>query len=262
MCARSPDAIEAEFVIRKPRAGEPRELAELHVECWRQTHSHLLAPDYFCQDLVGQRLPTWQNIVSTGAERPVVIAEHDSHLIEFGPRASRSTRTPRPLELYNLYLHVNHQGCGTGQALMDAAIDELPAFLWFAEGQSVDTSVLCPQPVPCRRCCGHRKHRSHRSAPHQVARAGLCLKHPRHVTKAVQPHRSANGDVDDRGLHLRWGMMRDRSPIPKRSRDLDRQDLRGRETVAGRGSIIATLATLITSGRATRPWAVNTQGEG
>ena len=134
MGTRSSDAVGAGFVIRKPRAGEERELAELHVACWRQTYSHLLLPEYFSQDLVGQRLPMWQNIVATSAERPAVVAEQDGLLIGFAVAgAPIHPGPPRPLQLYSLYLHADHHGCGAGQSLMDAVIGEQPAFLWVAQ---------------------------------------------------------------------------------------------------------------------------------
>lgn len=134
MGAASSGAVEAGFLIRKPCAGEERELAELHVKCWRQTYSRLLPPGYFSQDLVGQRLPMWQNIVATSAERPVVVAERDGVLIGFAlAGAPIHPDPPRPLQLYSLYLHADHHGSGAGQALIDAVIGEQPAFLWVAE---------------------------------------------------------------------------------------------------------------------------------
>lgn len=130
MGTASASAAEAEFLIRKPRAGEEQALAKLHVECWRQTYSRLLPPDYFSQDLVAQRLPMWQTIVGASAELPVAVAERDGALIGFAPTCPDP---PRPLKLYNLYLHADHYGCGAGQALIDAVIGEQPAFLWVAQ---------------------------------------------------------------------------------------------------------------------------------
>ncbi len=98
---RSSDAAEAGSVIRKHRAGEERKLAELHVECWRQTYSRLLPPDYFSQDPVGERLPMSQNIVATSAERPAVVAEQDDLLIGFA--LAGAPIHPDPLRLLQLY---------------------------------------------------------------------------------------------------------------------------------------------------------------
>lgn len=101
------------------------------MECWRQTYSRLLPPDYFSQDPVGQRLPMSQNIVATSAERPAVVAEQDDLLIGFAlAGAPIHPDPPRPLQLYNLYLHADHHGSGAGQALIDAVISGVDPCWW------------------------------------------------------------------------------------------------------------------------------------
>lgn len=134
MDTASVSVADANFLIRKPCAGEEQALAELHVECWRQTYSRLLPPGYFSQDLVVQRLSMWQTIVGARAELPIAVAERDGVLIGFAlAGAPTCPNPPRPLKLYNLYLHADHHGCGAGQALLDAVIGEQPAFLWVAQ---------------------------------------------------------------------------------------------------------------------------------
>lgn len=172
MGTASSDAVDAGFLIRKPCAGEERELAELHVECWRQTYSRLLPPGYFSQDLVGQRLPMWQNIVAISAERPVVVAERDGVLIGFALAGANPPGSSPPAGVVQPVL-ARRPPRIRSRTVADRRRDRRAAGLPLGRRrQSTGTSLLRSQPVPPRRCRGHQRHRPDRSAPNPIARAG------------------------------------------------------------------------------------------
>jgi len=128
------------FTLRKPILEDAVELAALHVECWKQTYTQLLPEGFFNAEHSQQRVSTWQRILSDpNPNFHVALAfNEDGEMIGFSfaaPWTKDAVDVPAGIEreLYNLYLHHDHHGSGAGQALMDAALGDQPAFLWVAE---------------------------------------------------------------------------------------------------------------------------------
>jgi len=62
------------------------------------------------------------------------VAESDGAVIGFsGVGGGNHEEHPRPLELGALYVLADYHGSGAGQALLDAAIGDAPAFLFVAD---------------------------------------------------------------------------------------------------------------------------------
>lgn len=105
----------------------------MHVRAWQQAYAHLLPADRLASLDVGERAGTWRRILDAGAT-DVWVAESpaDSVVGWASTSAGRGADAPRPVELEGIYVLAEKYGSGLGQALLDAAIGENPAFLWVA----------------------------------------------------------------------------------------------------------------------------------
>lgn len=122
---------------------------------WRDAYAHLLSPGFLAD------LPTG----SDGFRRAIelgratfVVAELDAEVVGFaiaGP--PREDEAPRDLELALIYQYPRAHGSGTGQALLDAAIGDRPAYLWVAEGN--------PRAIAFYRRNGFTPDGAHKTAP-------------------------------------------------------------------------------------------------
>lgn len=109
-------------------------IAHAHILAWQQTYSHLVAAGELDDLSVARRTRRWEAILVDGRTR-VWVAESDGEVVGF---SSVGTPTgpdnPRPLELEAIYLVEAVHGSGLGQALLDAALGDEPAFLFVAAG--------------------------------------------------------------------------------------------------------------------------------
>jgi ribosomal protein S18 acetylase RimI-like enzyme len=120
--------------VRPADSRDAQRLAEIHVECWKQTYSRLLSAEFFAQQSVSDKLAMWSGIL-TGPRRPRHhVAEVDGTVVGFsGTRLVALDDSPREIELWGIYLLKDHHGSGLGQQLLDASLGESPAMLWVAE---------------------------------------------------------------------------------------------------------------------------------
>lgn len=78
------------------------------------------------------RVARWRETIA-GTEEKAWIAERDGVPVGWATTSERDgTRQPRRLEFNGMYVLANAHGSGAGQALLDAAIDDAPTFLWVA----------------------------------------------------------------------------------------------------------------------------------
>ena len=127
------------FSLRQPALSDAANVAELHVQTWRETYSHLLPEDFFTERHVQGRHRMWEHILGNpGGDRCVRIAEDDQQEIlgfamtgpSFGPEGQE---LPRDRQLFCLYVAAAHHGTGVGQALLDATAGNAPTMLWVAK---------------------------------------------------------------------------------------------------------------------------------
>jgi GNAT superfamily N-acetyltransferase len=124
-------------VIREPRASDADQLADLHVETWRQTYTHLLPTGFFTEEFSAGRRDVWRRRLAAPNDAwRLRVAELDGRLIGFagaGPGTGLDgEHPPRSRQLYMLYVIAAHHGTGVGQALLDETLGEGPAMLWVA----------------------------------------------------------------------------------------------------------------------------------
>lgn len=120
------------FVVRKAEIDDADGIARVHIQSWRETYSALVEPGELDDLSVGRRAERWAAILAGGTE--AWVAEADGAVIGFaGIGGGDHEERPRALELGALYVVADSHGTGAGQALLDAAIGDSPAFLFVAD---------------------------------------------------------------------------------------------------------------------------------
>ena len=120
------------LVVRPAVLADAEEIARVHIASWRETYTRLV-PTGALDDLdVDARAERWSEII--GDERTAVcVAEHDGVVIGWASASpGREVGAPRDLELEGIYVLAAEHGGGAGQALLDAAVGDRPAYLWSA----------------------------------------------------------------------------------------------------------------------------------
>lgn len=106
-------------------------VARVNVQSWREAYSHFLSAEFLAAMSVERLTENWARII---ADLPVHVAEVDGEVRGFSfARVTRAPDAPRPLVLGLIYQLESLHGSGSGQALLDAAVGNQPAFLWVAE---------------------------------------------------------------------------------------------------------------------------------
>lgn len=121
------------FTVRRATVDDAGALGAVHVQAWRETYAHLLSPELLASVSAEQRAKQWRGILSGSTDHKQFVAELDGEVIGFsasGP--GRDVVPPAEVQLYTIYLLAAHHGSGAGQALLDAAIGDEPAYLWVA----------------------------------------------------------------------------------------------------------------------------------
>ncbi|MDQ2745136.1 MAG: GNAT family N-acetyltransferase [Chloroflexota bacterium] len=80
----------------------------------------------------GPRADRWREIISNDATHVWVALDEGVVVGWASASAGRDDDAPHPWELEGIYVLSSHHGSGIGQALLDASIDQRPAYLWMA----------------------------------------------------------------------------------------------------------------------------------
>ncbi|CAQ01385.1 putative acetyltransferase [Clavibacter sepedonicus] len=109
-------------------------IAEVHVRSWQETYAHLLPAEYLAGLDVAARAEQWRGTLASSAAAPPFVALDGDRIVGFalaGP--ARDEDPPRPFQLYAINVVASAHGSGAGQALIDAAVGDSPAYLWAAD---------------------------------------------------------------------------------------------------------------------------------
>ncbi|MFS4505820.1 N-acetyltransferase family protein [Clavibacter sp. Sh2141] len=110
-------------------------IAAVHIRTWRETYAHLLPASYLDGLDVATRAEEWRRTLTEGpVEVPPFVALDGHRVVGFalaGP--ARDEDPPRPFQLYAINVVASAHGSGAGQALLDAAVGDAPAYLWAAD---------------------------------------------------------------------------------------------------------------------------------
>lgn len=130
-------AVATNFSLRPATVEDVENLAQLHVDTWRETYSELVPAEFFNDGLLAARRTMWRRIVED--PNPLLnasVAEVAGSLVGLAlsgpPLKVAGEVDPSPVQLYNLYVLRAHHGSGIGQALLDLALPARPAVLWVA----------------------------------------------------------------------------------------------------------------------------------
>lgn len=123
------------LTIRTPSPTDAAALADLHVQTWRETYTHLLPENYFDEAFVQGRHEMWSRLTNTPREDLTVrLAELDGVLVGFAMSGRPlGDDPPRDRQLYFIYVAASAHGTGAGQALLEAVLGDGPALLWVAK---------------------------------------------------------------------------------------------------------------------------------
>lgn len=120
-------------VVRTAHVADAPGIARVHVQAWKEAYAHLLPAAFLDARDVTTYTERWRTIIA-GARTDVLVAERDGEVVGWasaGP--GRDQDAPRGRELEGIYVLRAVYGSGTGQALFDHAIGDVPAYLWIAE---------------------------------------------------------------------------------------------------------------------------------
>lgn len=130
--------MESGIKIRPAEARDAAQMAQVHVEAWRETYRGLM-PDAVLDDpeFVARRERFWTAALTDQryAHNRSAVAEQDGRLVGIamaGPATDDDG--PYPTRLYVLYTYAAVHGSGAGAALLDAVIEPTSAaLLWVAD---------------------------------------------------------------------------------------------------------------------------------
>lgn len=120
------------FAVRPAVPDDAERIVAIRNTGWREAYAHLLSPA-FLADLPADAEGMRRGIAE--ARRTVtVVAELDGQVVGFAVATpSNEADAPREWLLPMIYQESRAYGSGTGQALLDAALGDRPAYLWTAE---------------------------------------------------------------------------------------------------------------------------------
>ena len=120
----------SETTVRVATVDDADAIATVHMGAWRETYSGLVEPGELDELSVERRADRWRQNLDGGAQ--VWVAVVDDEIVGFASAVSHDERSVRPRELEAIYLLAEQHGSGAGQALLDAAVGDAPAFLFVA----------------------------------------------------------------------------------------------------------------------------------
>lgn len=108
-------------------------MARVNVTSWRESYAHILSAEFLANLNLDDRIERWERSIELSAQHTYVLEVGGEVRGYSSAGLPRSEEKPRDLELYMLYQLASEHGSGSGQALLDAALGDAPAFLWVAE---------------------------------------------------------------------------------------------------------------------------------
>jgi ribosomal protein S18 acetylase RimI-like enzyme len=128
-------------LLRKPSLDDAADLGRVHQQCWIETYSELVPPDFWEHSTEARRIGMWERMLRRSEPaRRLILAEVDGSIVGFalaGTAVAREHPDSPPaetLEVRMLYVTRSHHGSGIGQQLLDAVLSPGEAAqLWVAE---------------------------------------------------------------------------------------------------------------------------------
>jgi ribosomal protein S18 acetylase RimI-like enzyme len=128
----------SEIAVRRALPDDAEGLARVHVRTWQIAYAGLVPQAVLDSLDIAARTTRWRAILEGLDQqgRTWVAIEGDEVIGFSSSGPARGDDPPWPLELWALYVRPKRHGSGAGALLADAALGELPAFLWVLEGNA------------------------------------------------------------------------------------------------------------------------------
>ncbi len=111
------------LTIRLARPADAADIARVYIASWHDTYPSVVPHAFLCAMTEKGQTQRWENIVKRRAPDIVIVAEHPRHgivgMASLGP--ARDSGLGFDGEVYTLYVHPDHYGCGAGRALLHGA---------------------------------------------------------------------------------------------------------------------------------------------
>lgn len=121
------------LTVRPADVRDADAIAAVHVQAWREAYAHLLPAEFLAALDVDARAARWRGIIAVpGVD--VLVATVGDAIVDWASAGPSRGEAPRDRELEGIYVLAAQHGAGVGQALLDAVIGTVPAFLWVADG--------------------------------------------------------------------------------------------------------------------------------
>ena len=118
--------------VRRATVDDAEGIARVHIQVWRDTYSSMVEPGELDELSVERRAERWRTHLAGDAEAWVAVV--NAAIVGFARATTHDAQAVRPRELEAIYVLPEHHGTGIAQALLDAAIGDVPAFLFVARG--------------------------------------------------------------------------------------------------------------------------------
>ncbi|HEY5289314.1 MAG TPA: GNAT family N-acetyltransferase [Caulobacteraceae bacterium] len=117
----------AETVIVPAGPGDAAALADVHVQCWRETYSGLLPADYLDRMSAPIHAARWRRQLTRARPDEVVLAAEGPHGLTAYCTGSVPGSASGEAEVFTLYLLKSVQGYGLGRRLFGTTVRALEA---------------------------------------------------------------------------------------------------------------------------------------
>ena len=131
------------FSIRRAAPGDAEDFVSVHLQAWRESYAHVLGEEVFVRR-ESDRTAAVEHRRARLAEQQQdpeignwVARSTDGRLLGFasaGP--ARDADIDVRLELWSIYILAEAYGSGVGQALLEHAVSDAPAYVWVLEDNS------------------------------------------------------------------------------------------------------------------------------
>jgi L-amino acid N-acyltransferase YncA len=131
----------SDIKIRLARPGDVTEIANVHVNSWRESYRDLLPADYLAKLNFRKMIDSWQRVILDRDKFTVFVAEDRVGVIGFATfEAARDVDWVGHGEVSSIYLLSRFKGRGVGLSLLQAGMKDLlrrnfnQAYCWVLEG--------------------------------------------------------------------------------------------------------------------------------
>lgn len=123
------------FAVRTARRDDLPEAASVQAVCFHEIGKGVIASDVLDQvtgpATVHATIEEWNRMMDEGVEFHILVDRLDMRIVGVGmARVNSGSDAPTPWELATLHVLPEARRCGASDDLLDACIDDRPAFVW------------------------------------------------------------------------------------------------------------------------------------